>query len=107
MSRPRLSAPGRGSRNRIASTTLFLLLLIPPVDYWSGPEQGFCGRPRTSAEASKNLQVHDAASPAGPCPHHAVFAAAGRLPTGAAKGKHQSQARRPHLAGAPAPPHAS
>ena len=107
MPRPRPSTIDRGSRNRIASTALFLLLLIPPMDYWSAPEQGFCGRPKTSAEASKNVQVHDAASPAGPCPHHAVFAAAGRLPTGPAKGKHQSQARRPRPAGGPAPPHAS
>ena len=106
MPRPRPSPPKRGSRNRIASTALFLLLLTPSLDYWSDPEQGFCGRPETPAESSKS-QVHDAASPAGPCPHHAVFVAGGRRATGAAKGKHQSQARRPHPAGRPAPPHAS
>jgi hypothetical protein len=103
---PRPSTPDRGSRNRIASTAL-LLLLIPPVDYWSAPEQGFCGGPETPPEATKSFQVHDAASPAGPCPHHAVFVAGGRPATGAAKGKHQSQARRPHPAGGPAPPHAN
>jgi len=107
MPRPRPSTADRGSRNRIASTALFLLLLIPPLDYWSTPEQEFCGTPKTSAEVSKNLQVHDAASSAGPCPHHAVFVAGDRPATGVAKGKHQSQARRPHPAGGPAPPHAS